>query len=48
MSAKQEELLRMQQELQQLKAAHNKATIEAKEVRNLWEAEVRISGCGFR
>ena len=44
MSTKQEEMLKLQHEVDQMTAAHRKASREAQETRGLWEAEV--SGCG--
>lgn len=44
MSAKQEETMHLQHQLDQTNVAHDKAAREAQETRGLWEAEVR--GCG--
>lgn len=49
MSTKQEELVKLQEELAREKAQHEKASREAQESRALWEAEVKTkSRLGLR
>ena len=46
MSEKQDELVRLQNDLLQTTNIRDKASREAEELRNLWEAEVRGRGKG--